>query len=114
MKLISILAVAVTCLPLPALALDGIYFGRASTGERVIYHGGRAQCGDLPRSHECWKNPMVGYTIGSDYVEAIVNCRSRLFSKVMMDGKVIQRNMKPTSEATRLIVAVACNATKDN
>jgi hypothetical protein len=113
MKLISALALAgAACLPLPALALDGVYFGRASTGERVIYHGGRAQCGDLPRSDECWRNPMVGYTIGPDYVEAIVNCRSRLFSTVMMDGRVVQRNMKPSSEATRLIIAVACNAAK--
>lgn len=97
----------------PAFAQGkGVYMGRASTGEPVYYHGARAQCGDLPRTHECWKNPMLVYTIGSDEVTAIPDCRRGVFKEVWVDGQLVERNLRPQSEAIRLVLRTACNSVR--
>lgn len=96
----------------PAFAEPSIYMGKAATGESVYYHGATAQCGDLPRHHTCWKNPMVSYRIGRDHVAAITNCQKGVFSEVWLDGKLVRRNMKPESEAMRLVLRTACNSVR--
>jgi hypothetical protein len=110
----SILTTLVCLAPLfalPGSAEDGIYFGKASTGERVFYRGAKAQCGDLPRSHDCWLNtPMVAYRIGQDNVSAVADCRRGIFKEVWLGGRIVERNMKPSSKAIGLVLEVACNS----
>jgi hypothetical protein len=87
----------------------GTYLGQASTGEAVYYVGARFQCGDLPRTDECWwRTPMVVYHIGQDAVTAIADCQQQVFREVWLDGEVVARNMRPQSEAIRLVIENAC------
>lgn len=94
----------------PALGQERLYMGKASTGEPVWYNGARAQCGDLPRAHECWQNPMVSYTIGSDHVSAIPDCKKGVFKEVWIGDRVVSRSMRPASQALRSVLETACNA----
>lgn len=87
-----------------------IYMGKASTGEPVWYNGARAQCGDLPHDDECWKNPMVVYTIGSDHVTAIPDCKKGVFKEVWMKEQLIAKAMRPASQAIRSVLETACNS----
>lgn len=97
----------------PAVAEDGVYFGKASTGERVFYRGAKAQCGDLPRSHDCWLNtPMVAYRIGRDEVSAVADCRRGVFKELWLAGRLTARDMKPSSKAIQLVLEVACNSVR--
>jgi hypothetical protein len=93
----------------PAFA-EGTYMGKLPTGEAVHYYGARTQCGDLPKTDDCWKNPMLSYTIGSKQVTAIANCKRAMFSEVWMDNRVVERNTKPRSEVIRQILKTACNS----
>lgn len=95
-----------------ALAGSGVYMGRASTGEAVYYHGARAQCGNLPSNHECWKNPAASYTIGRDQVFAIPDCKRRIFKEVWVGDRLVARNMRPQSKAISLVLETACNSAR--
>ncbi len=97
---------------LPAIAQDGVYMGKASTGEAVYYLGAKAQCGDLPRSHACWKNPMISYKIGNDYVSAIPDCKRGIFKEAWVGDRKVAINMKPQSEAIRLVLRTGCNSVR--
>ncbi len=88
----------------------GVYMGKASTGEAVYYQGARAQCGDLPRTHECWRNPMIAYTIGRDHVAAIPNCQRGMFKEVWIGDRLVARNMKPASRAIQRVLETGCNS----
>lgn len=112
MKLLFFVALTLTLAPSAALAGDTVYMGKASTGEPVYYHGARTQCGDLPPNHECWKNPMVSYTIGSDRIAAIANCKKGIFSQVWLGDRMVAKNMRPQSEAIRLVLRTACNSVR--
>ena len=97
---------------IPVLAqTQGVYVGRASTGEPVYYQSARFQCGDLPRNHECWTNtPMVAYTIGTDQVTAIANCRRGLFTEGSASSGAVIQNMRPASNALRKVLKMACSS----
>jgi len=89
-----------------------MYMGKAATGEEVWYYGSRAQCGDLPRSDECWRNnPMIKYRLGSETFNTILDCREELFKEALStrDGK-IYRNVRPSSPATKRMIELACQA----
>jgi hypothetical protein len=88
--------------------------GKASTGESVYYYGGRAQCGELPRSDTCWQNPMIKYTLGNEEFNTVLDCRRKIFSEAhsVTTGRRYQ-TVPPSSAATRKMVAMACaDATK--
>lgn len=106
LALMSLPIVSQTTLADPA---GGTYLGQASTGEAVYYVGARFQCGDLPRTDECWwRTPMVVYRIGSDSVTAIADCQQRVFREIWLDGEIVAREMHPQSEAIRLMIDNAC------
>jgi hypothetical protein len=86
-----------------------LYMGKASTGESVYYYGGRAQCGDLPRSDTCWKNPMIAYTLGNEEFNTVLDCQKKIFSEALSvtTGKRYKA-VAPSSAATRRMVAMAC------
>lgn len=88
-----------------------LYMGKASTGESVYFYGGRAQCGDLPRTDSCWSNPMIKYTLGGEEFNTVLNCRNKVFSEAysVTTGK-IYKNITPSSTATRKMVAMACRS----
>jgi hypothetical protein len=96
----------------PGFANDRTYMGRAATGERVYYYGARTQCGNLPRKHECWRNPMVAYTVGFDRVTATTNCKKGVFPEVWVGGQVVARDVRPASEAMSLVLKKACNSVR--
>ncbi|BAS58102.1 hypothetical protein NIES2135_25130 [Leptolyngbya boryana NIES-2135] len=105
-------AVAAVLAPSGAIAQMPVYMGKASTGEPVYYIGAKAQCGDLPRDHQCWQNPMISYTIGRDQVAAIPNCKQGVFAEIWVDGKLVTRNMKPASKAIQAVLETGCNSVK--
>ena len=86
-----------------------LYMGIASTGEKVFYFGGRTQCGDLPKSHRCWKNPMILYSIGKEKINTVLDCHERIFRDVwsVTYGKKY-KNFKPSSSATEKMITIAC------
>jgi hypothetical protein len=100
-----------TLVSLPAIAQTPTYMGTAATGEAVYYNGDRFQCGDLPQHHECWwRSPMISYTIGGDTVTAIGDCQEGFFSEVYVDGELVASDMRPQSEAIRLVLENACRS----
>lgn len=106
---LPLLSLSFNVAPLFADPVQGTYVGQASTGEPVYYVGARFQCGDLPRNDECWwRTPMVVYQIGSDRVTAIADCQEQLFQEVWVDGEVVARDMRPQSDALRLVLGNAC------
>jgi len=86
--------------------------GRASTGEAVYYIGANTQCGDLPRSHECWKNPMINYRIGKDNVAAIPDCKRGIFKEAWVGDRKVATNYRPQSEAIQLVLRTGCNTVR--
>ena len=78
-----------------------MYMGTASTGEQVFYYGGRAQCGNLPKTDRCWRNPMIMYQIGKEKINTVLDCDKRIFRDVwsVTYGKKY-KNFKPSSSAT--------------
>ena len=112
MQRIGLALVAVLVAAAPAIAQAGTYMGRASTGEAVYYMGARAQCGDLPRSDSCWKNPMISYKIGNDTVAAIPDCKRGVFKEVWVGDRKVATNMKPQSEAISLVLRTGCNSVR--
>ncbi len=84
------------------------FLGKASTGEEVWYYGGRDQCGEFPRSHECFKNPMIMYTLGDKTFNTVVDCNKLIFKEVSdLSGKRYY-NVHPSSIATNTMVKKAC------
>lgn len=104
--------IAAVVIPNAAQAQTPVYMGKASTGEPVYYIGANAQCGDLPRNHACWQNPMISYTIGADQVAAIPDCKQGIFAEVWVGGKLVTRNMKPASKAIQSVLETGCNSVK--
>ena len=102
--------VLVVAAPTPLLAeTPNLYVGVASTGECVYYHGAHFQCGDLPRTDDCWTNtPMLSYTIGTDTVWAIADCRQGLLKEGGSSSGIIIKNMRPASNALRKVIQMAC------
>lgn len=90
-----------------------LYMGKASTGESVYYYGGRAQCGDLPRHDNCWRNPMIRYTMGKEEFNTVLDCKRKIFKEAwsVTYGKVY-RNVKPSSLATKKMIEIACSNSK--
>ncbi len=94
-------------------ATEPIYVGKASTGEAVYYQGARFQCGDLPRTDECWwRSPVIVYKIGNDGVTAIGDCKEQVFKSVMVGDKVVAQNMRPQSDALRQVLDRSCHPQK--
>lgn len=112
MKKSLIVGAGLLALATPAIAQDGVYMGKASTGEAVYYMGATAQCGDLPRTDQCWKNPTISYKIGADYVTAIPDCRRNTFKEVWVGDRKVATNMRPQSEAIRLVLRTGCNSVR--
>lgn len=87
-----------------------MYMGTASTGEKVWYFGGRAQCGDLPKSDECWRNPMIMYKLGNEEFNTVLDCRRKIFKEAWsVTYQKVYRDIKPSSPATKKMVAIACS-----
>lgn len=86
-----------------------LYMGTASTGERLLFYGGRAQCGDLPKSDRCWRNPLIGYRLGAEEFNTLLDCDKGTFKEVrsITTGKEY-KNIKPSSAATKEMVKMAC------
>ena len=86
-----------------------LYMGVASTGENVWFLGGRAQCGDLPKSNRCWRNPFISYRLGAEEFETILDCDKGTFkwAHSLTTGKVY-KDIKPSSAATKQMVRMAC------
>ncbi len=112
MKKIFIVCVGLLGLATPAIAQNRVYMGKASTGEAVYYMGATAQCGDLPRTDKCWKNPTIAYKIGSDYVTAIPDCQRNVFKEVWVRDRKVATNMRPQSEAIQLVLRAGCNSVR--
>lgn len=86
-----------------------MHMGTASTGEEVFYYGGRAQCGDLPKSDRCWKNPMIFYQIGKEKINTVLDCDKRIFRDVYsVSYNKKYKNFKPSSPATEKMITIAC------
>jgi hypothetical protein len=99
-------------LPVSGQEIDKpMFMGIASTGEEVWFEGGRAQCGDLPRGSDCWRNPMISYTLGTERFNTVLDCSRHVFREAwsVSTGNVY-KNVRPSSEATRRMVAMACES----
>ena len=96
-----------------SLADKPIYVGKASTGEPVYFNGARFQCGDLPRTDECWwRTPLISYKIGEDNVTAIGDCKNQVFETVMLGDKIVAQNMRPQSAALSQVLDRSCHPDK--
>jgi len=90
---------------------EGVYMGKAVTGESVYYNGASAQCGELPASNSCWRNnPSIDYGIGGDRVFAVGDCQRGVFKEVWVNGKIVQRDMVPRSRAIQKVLVSACRS----
>ena len=88
-----------------------LYMGKASTGEEVWYYGAAYQCGDLPRSDECWwRYPMIKYTLDKEEFNTILDCKKGIFKIVhSVTNNKQYYNINPTSAATKKMVDMACS-----
>jgi hypothetical protein len=52
---------------------------------------------------------MISYTLGKEQFNTVLDCRLQIFREAwsVTTGKVY-RNVRPSSEATRRMVAIAC------
>ena len=113
MKTLLLFAITITSTtPVLSQSVNSpLYMGKASTGEEVWFYGGRAQCGDLPRAHECWwRNPMIMYTLDKEEFNTILDCKKGIFKEVhSVTNNKQYYNINPTSAATEKMVEMTCS-----
>ncbi len=85
------------------------YMGKASTGEAIYYNGAKGIYCGAESSEKCWRYPETFYTIGSDDVMAIADCKVGVFKEVRTGSKLVARNMKPQSDAIQKVLDKACD-----
>ena len=111
MKTLLLLAIAITSTtPVLSQSFNSpLYMGKASTGEEVWFYGGRPQCGDLPRSDECWRDPMIMYTLDKEEFNTILDCKKGIFKEVYsVTNNKVYSNINPSSSATKKMVEMSC------
>jgi hypothetical protein len=114
---VFLLALATSC---PMLAAKGqtvdnpLYMGKAKTGEDVWYYGARAQCGDLPRTDECWLNPMIKYRLDDETFNTVLDCKRNRFQQARsLRSDQVYFDVVPSSPATAKMVQMACQAARN-
>ena len=92
----------------------GVIVGQTKHKEEVIYIGGRAQCGDLPRTDPCWAvNPTISYSIGGNQYNAILDCKADQISVIVdLQTGGYKYNVHPLLDYQQSLVDYACQLNK--